>query len=538
MQKLQISIPEPCHENWQNMTPSDQGRFCNACAKTVVDFSMMSDHEVLSYFSTVSDDKVCGRTLATQLNREMTMPREPKKRRFWYWNYVAMFFMLFSKSNNAKAQGEIRPITQTVKKPTCNVTMGTMVAPQLKNERVVSGKVTNDKGGPIAGAAIRIREAQTGVSADGNGIYSIKAKEGDVIEFSGSGFETQRQVVRHNTNTLDVTLRTVGIAADVVMFAGAISVRRRVDSDEFTGVNTQPNQVFEIKVRDKETLLPVGNASITIKGDPQNKAEIKLGDRLGTYKIRKIKDGDSYRIIVNAEGYEKNELTIQGSRTDARKIIKEVFLTKKQPAIIMGAMISGLKINPLTKSDTPTTTVYRCYNRRGDDALLVVDNVKKPISYISTIDPNDVQNVSVLKGPEAVVIYGSDASEGVILVTTKRKKQNDSLRLAKAVVKKVANAIGISSKPNTVNLYPNPVRSGSSFVVDLSLQRAGEMGIQITDINGRVVLQKQITSSSKDHLEKIETDERWPAGIYFLNVFNSNGGQQGKLINAVSFVVQ
>ena len=62
--------------------------------------------------------------------------------------------------------------------------------------------------------------------------------------------------------------------------------------------------------------------------------------------------------------------------------------------------------------------------------------------------------------------------------------------------------------------------------------------MQITDINGRVVLQKQTTTSSKDHLEKIETEERWPPGMYFLKVFSSNGGQQGKLITAVSFVVQ
>src|SRR4051812_10475679 len=104
MQKLQISIPEPCHENWQNMTPSDQGRFCNACAKTVVDFSMMSDHEVLSYFSTVSNEKVCGRALSTQLHREIKMPREPKKKLFWYWNYIVMFFIFFSKSSQSKAQ--------------------------------------------------------------------------------------------------------------------------------------------------------------------------------------------------------------------------------------------------------------------------------------------------------------------------------------------------------------------------------------------------------------------------------------------------
>src|SRR5882757_853751 len=147
MKTLQLAIPEPCHENWQNMTPTDQGRFCNACAKPVVDFSMMSDYEVLNYFSTVSDEKVCGRALPNQLDREMTMPREPKKRRFWYWNYIAMFFMVFSKSNQIKAQGTVKAVTVPVNKPTCNVTMGTMVAPKLNADRMVTGKVINSDGG-------------------------------------------------------------------------------------------------------------------------------------------------------------------------------------------------------------------------------------------------------------------------------------------------------------------------------------------------------------------------------------------------------
>lgn len=72
----------------------------------------------------------------------------------------------------------------------------------------------------------------------------------------------------------------------------------------------------------------------------------------------------------------------------------------------------------------------------------------------------------------------------------------------------------------------------------MSIQQPGEMEMQIVDITGRIVLQKQISTSSKDHLEKIETDGRWPAGIYFLNVYKSDGGQQGRLISAVSFVVQ
>ena len=46
---LQLNIAEPCHENWQNMTTQEQGRFCGSCRKSVVDFTMMSDQEVLNY---------------------------------------------------------------------------------------------------------------------------------------------------------------------------------------------------------------------------------------------------------------------------------------------------------------------------------------------------------------------------------------------------------------------------------------------------------------------------------------------------------
>ncbi|HMK04909.1 MAG TPA: T9SS type A sorting domain-containing protein [Ferruginibacter sp.] len=112
MQKLYLSIPEPCHENWQAMTVTEQGRFCNACAKEVVDLSMMTDTEVLNYFTTTSFEKVCGRTLPSQLERTISYPQEPKKRLFWYWNYIVMFIMFFSKTNTAKAQSCSKPITE------------------------------------------------------------------------------------------------------------------------------------------------------------------------------------------------------------------------------------------------------------------------------------------------------------------------------------------------------------------------------------------------------------------------------------------
>jgi hypothetical protein len=41
-----IIIPEPCHQNWDAMTPNEQGRHCNACAKTVVDATNLTDEEI------------------------------------------------------------------------------------------------------------------------------------------------------------------------------------------------------------------------------------------------------------------------------------------------------------------------------------------------------------------------------------------------------------------------------------------------------------------------------------------------------------
>ena len=181
------------------MTPGDQGRFCNACAKTVVDFSMMSDLQVLNYFSTVSDEKVCGRALPDQLNRNMTMPREPKKRWFWYWNYVAMFFMLFSKSNQIKAQTKGDVVTLPVQKPNCNVTMGTMLAPQLKANQLISGKVIDDRNRPLAGVAVIAKGSKIGTMTDANGDYQIRVKNADLLEFSSVGYETIRKTIDGKT---------------------------------------------------------------------------------------------------------------------------------------------------------------------------------------------------------------------------------------------------------------------------------------------------------------------------------------------------
>lgn len=67
---MKITIPKPCHENWEAMTPNEQGRFCSVCSKTVKDFTNASDDEMIRAFSD-SSGNICGNFRESQLNREL-----------------------------------------------------------------------------------------------------------------------------------------------------------------------------------------------------------------------------------------------------------------------------------------------------------------------------------------------------------------------------------------------------------------------------------------------------------------------------------
>ena len=64
--KYKITIPEPCREDWNKMTPNKEGRFCGSCSKNVVDFTNMIPEEIQMYF--LQNTNVCGRFKKSQLD--------------------------------------------------------------------------------------------------------------------------------------------------------------------------------------------------------------------------------------------------------------------------------------------------------------------------------------------------------------------------------------------------------------------------------------------------------------------------------------
>ncbi|MFI5130873.1 MAG: hypothetical protein ACHQFX_12805 [Chitinophagales bacterium] len=90
-----ISIPSPCHENWDNMSPREQGSFCAVCAKTVVDFTQLSDEDVRNYFLQHQGQKTCGRFRNDQLAEPRTL-HELLSRPIPFWKkFLAITLILF-----------------------------------------------------------------------------------------------------------------------------------------------------------------------------------------------------------------------------------------------------------------------------------------------------------------------------------------------------------------------------------------------------------------------------------------------------------
>ena len=66
---FQLTIPEPCHTDWNEMMPTQQGAFCSSCSKEVVDFTQMSDADVKNYFLNKHTGSTCGRFRTEQIHR-------------------------------------------------------------------------------------------------------------------------------------------------------------------------------------------------------------------------------------------------------------------------------------------------------------------------------------------------------------------------------------------------------------------------------------------------------------------------------------
>gem|GEM_PF-3428668 len=98
---IHISIPKPCHESWGRMDATAQGAFCHSCQKEVVDFSAMTDREVIAYLE--KHKAGCGRFRMDQLDTKLSVPQVDNG--FFKWRALMLGVLSFFSFKNVFATG-------------------------------------------------------------------------------------------------------------------------------------------------------------------------------------------------------------------------------------------------------------------------------------------------------------------------------------------------------------------------------------------------------------------------------------------------
>ncbi|RZK69189.1 MAG: SusC/RagA family TonB-linked outer membrane protein, partial [Pedobacter sp.] len=91
--------------------------------------------------------------------------------------------------------------------------------------------------------------------------------------------------------------------------------------------------------------------------------------------------------------------------------------------------VAGLQVNAVSSGVNPNIRLVLRGNRSllgNNQALVVLDNVIVPTDVLGNLNPEDIENIEVLNGAGAAALYGSDASNGALIITTKKGKRGSS----------------------------------------------------------------------------------------------------------------
>ncbi|MBS1532852.1 MAG: carboxypeptidase-like regulatory domain-containing protein, partial [Bacteroidetes bacterium] len=210
------------------------------------------------------------------------------------------------------------------------------------------------------------------------------------------------------------------------------------------------NRTVTGTVTAKDDGLPIPGATVKVKGT----TNATVTNSAGKYSIS-VPSGAS--LVVSFVGYETatvavgSQSTVNVSLATSANQLGEVVVTTSlgikhstkelgyaaqtitpkeltQTAVTNVAQgltgkVAGLGIFTLSNGVDPQIAINLRGNRSiagNNNALIVVDGVPVPGQTIGSIDPDDIQDVTILKGAGSAALYGSEASNGAILITTKR----------------------------------------------------------------------------------------------------------------------
>ncbi len=315
MQQLQIHIPEPCHENWNNMLPDEQGRFCNSCAKTVIDFSAMTDGQMIDYFTKLKDPHVCGRVHSEQLQRTIQSQPAPRKKIFFYWKYLVALFLMTTKGQQSKAQVKApQSVTHSGFSGTVSV-MRPQPESSVKTSRILEKlktfQITDENDEPVANATVKVSDGKYLVADSSGKVQLYRHQQSETLTITAVGF------LPETINVKDISLGVVKLARDITNLETVVvtsDVEKRICSFTAGGLLYHVVKVNFVT----DTLQKVAefvNPSTSAYPNPVKKgSNVNLSVKLkgaGTYKVA----------IVNVSG---TLMSAQTYRAADKKVTQQI----------------------------------------------------------------------------------------------------------------------------------------------------------------------------------------------------------------------
>ncbi|HYE96940.1 MAG TPA: SusC/RagA family TonB-linked outer membrane protein [Rubricoccaceae bacterium] len=245
----------------------------------------------------------------------------------------------------------------------------------------VSGTVTDaETGDPLPGVNVIIQNTTTGTATDINGRYEIVLPSDQrTLVFSFVGFQSEEVEVPPGTSVVDMRLEEDVLGLEEVVVTGlATSVSRTnlansvetISARELSEVTTP--QTFDTALNGKIT----GAVVNAYTGAPGGGISIRL----------------------------RGITTING---------------RSQPLFIVDGVI--MSNDAISNGSNAVTAAAAGGNASNQD---------NPVDRIADLSPEDIESIEILKGPSAAAIYGARASNGVVIITTKRGRSGTGTQLS------------------------------------------------------------------------------------------------------------
>ncbi len=148
------------------------------------------------------------------------------------------------------------------------------------------------------------------------------------------------------------------------------------------------------------------------------------GTSVGTVKL--IADSKSLNEVVVTAGGVNIQRREQGNASTTIKAKDLVQGKAFNVASALSGKVAGLQVNAVSSGVNPSVRLVLRGNRSllgNNQALVVVDNVIVPSNILGNLNPEDIEDIQVLNGAGAAALYGSDASNGALIITTKTGKK-------------------------------------------------------------------------------------------------------------------